>query len=161
MSNIFLKVTISSQTLQVFDDEKEIKKYSISSAKNGAGEVFGSEKTPRGWHTIRAKIGAKAPVNAVFVRRRPTGEVYTPELKKQFPERDWILTRIFWLSGLEVGKNRLGNRDTMRRYVYIHGTPDEVPMGSPGSKGCIRMRNDDLIELFNEIPVRTRILILE
>jgi L,D-transpeptidase YbiS len=156
-----LKVTISTQTMEVFRDEQCIRNYLISSAKNGAGEIFGSEKTPRGWHVIRAKIGDNAPANTVFVKRRPTGEIYTPELKKQFPERDWILTRIFWLSGLEIGKNRLGEVDTMRRYVYIHGTPDEVRMGASGSRGCIRMRNSEIIELFNEIPVGSRLFIQE
>lgn len=161
MSIYSLKVSISKQTMQLFENDTLLKEFLISTGKNGAGEIFGSEKTPRGWHVIRAKIGDNQPINTVFVRRRPTGEIYTPELKQQHPDRDWILTRIFWLSGLEVGKNRLGNVDTMRRYVYIHGTPDEVPMGAPGSKGCIRMRNQNLVELFNEIPVGTRLLIEE
>jgi L,D-transpeptidase YbiS len=159
MSGMLLKVSIVKQIMQVFDNDNLIKEYSISTAKNGAGELFGSEKTPRGWHIIRAKVGENAEENTVFVQRRPTGEVYTPKLKESFPNRDWILTRIFWLSGLEVGKNRLGELDTMRRYIYIHGTPDEVPMGTPGSRGCIRMRNRELIELFKMIPVKTKILI--
>lgn len=121
----------------------------------------GSLQTPRGWHVIRAKIGDGAPVNTVFVGRRPTGEIYSPELAKQYDARDWILTRILWLSGLEVNKNRLGSVDTMRRYIYIHGTPDEVPMGVVGSHGCIRMRNSDMIALFNRIPVGTKVLIVE
>jgi len=154
-----LEVEITSQTLHVLENGKKIKTYSISTAKNGPGEQWGSEQTPRGWHVIRAKIGANSPANAVFVGRRPTGEMYVPALRAQFPNRDWILTRIFWLSGLEVGKNRLGSVDTMRRYIYIHGTPDEVPMGIPGSRGCIRMRNENIIELFEAIPVGTRIFI--
>lgn len=156
-----LTVNIAKQTLSVFNDNKLIKKYNISTAKNGAGEVFGSEQTPRGWHIIRAKIGKNCPVNTVFIKRRPTGEIYSPQLRQDFPQRDWILTRILWLSGMEPGKNRLGNVDTMRRYVYIHGTPDEVAMGVPGSKGCIRMRNTELIELFDYIPVYTPVLIKE
>jgi len=138
---------------------KVVQTYTISSAKNGVGEIMDSECTPRGWHKIRAKIGEGASVNTVFVGRRPTGEIYSPELATQFDNRDWILTRIFWLSGLEPGKNRLGNVDTMRRYVYIHGAPDRVKMGKPGSRGCIRMRNSDIIELFERIPVGTKVLI--
>lgn len=158
---MLLKISIKNQTLQLIKDNQLIKEYSISSAKNGPGEINGSEKTPRGKHIIRAKIGDQAPLNTVFIKRRPTGEIYHPELKTRFPTRDWILTRILWLSGLEVGKNRLGNVDTMRRYVYIHGTPDEVPMGIPGSKGCIRMRNQQLVELFDIVPVGTEVFIEE
>lgn len=158
---MMIKINLATQTLQVFENNKLQKEYSISTAKNGAGEISGSEKTPRGWHIIRAKIGGDAPVNSVFVGRRPTGEIFTPELRQSYPNRDWILTRIMWLSGLEVGKNRLGQVDSMRRYIYIHGTPDDVPMGMPGSRGCIRVRNNELIKLFNEISVFTRVLIEE
>jgi lipoprotein-anchoring transpeptidase ErfK/SrfK len=108
---------------------------------------------------VRAKIGAGQPVNTVFVRRRPTGEIWTPELGAQFPARDWILTRILWLSGCEVGFNRLGKVDTMRRYIYIHGSPDTVAMGTPGSIGCVRMRNQDLLELFDSIAPGTPVVI--
>jgi lipoprotein-anchoring transpeptidase ErfK/SrfK len=96
----------------------------------------------------------------VFVGRRPTGELYTPELSEQFPKRDWILTRILWLSGCEVGFNRLGDVDTMRRYIYIHGSPDSVHMGEPGSIGCIRMRNADIVELFDLVPAGTPVNIV-
>lgn len=158
---ITLEVRVATQKMVILDNGNPIKEYDISTAKNGVGEIKGSEQTPRGWHIVRAKIGEGHPANSVFVGRRPTGELYNPELRSQYPERDWILTRIFWLSGLEVGKNRLGNVDTMRRYIYIHGTPDDVPMGIPGSKGCIRMRNQNIIELFAQIPVGTRLLIQE
>ena len=154
-----LDVEIDTQKMFVYDDDKLIKSYLISTAKNGPGELHGSEKTPHGLHIIRAKIGAGAKANTVFVGRRKTGEIYTPEMKYQFPNRDWILTRILWLSGMEKGKNRLREVDTMRRYIYIHGTPDEVEMGKPGSKGCIRMRNKDIIELYDFVPVRTPIFI--
>lgn len=156
---ITLEIKISTQKMFVYQHEKLLTEYIISTAKNGAGEQRGSGQTPLGWHIIRAKIGRHCPVNTVFVGRRPTGEVYEPKLRQQFPERDWILTRILWLSGLEVGKNRLGQVDTMQRYIYIHGTPDEVMMGVPGSKGCIRMRNENIIELFEKIPSGTRVLI--
>ncbi len=156
-----LKVNVSNQTLQVYKNENKIREYLVSTAKNGVGEIFGSEKTPLGWHVIRAKIGNLRAPNTVFVKRRPTGEIYTPEFRNLYPGRDWILTRIFWLSGLEVGKNRLGQVDTMRRFIYIHGTPDDVQLGVPGSKGCVRMRNQDIIELFDSVPVFTKILIAE
>ncbi len=154
-----LEVSIANQTLRVLDNDTCIKEYPISTAKNGEGEIRNSEQTPRGLHVVRAKIGAACPINTVFISRRPTGEIYSSALKAQFPNRDWILTRIFWLSGLEKGKNRLGNVDTMQRYIYIHGTPDEVNMGVTGSKGCIRMQNQHIIELFDRVPVGTRIFI--
>lgn len=157
-SSPYLQVDVDSQTLSYISSDSQLV-YTISTAKKGIGEIFGSEQTPRGWHMIRAKIGHDQPLNSVFVARRPTGEIYTPSLGAQFENRDWILTRIFWLSGLEVGRNRLGQCDTMRRYIYIHGTPHERVLGSPQSRGCIQMHNSDLIELFNQVPVGTKILI--
>ncbi len=149
-----IEVHIATQRLDLLDDAGvTLKRYAVSTAKRGVGERCGSYCTPRGKHIVRAKIGAGCAVNTVFVGRRPTGELYTPELGEQFPGRDWILTRILWLSGCEVGYNRMGASDTMRRYIYIHGTPDEVHLGMPGSHGCIRMGNGDLIELFELIPV--------
>lgn len=151
-------VDIPSQALDLYDDnEKAIRHYRISSAKNGVGQLNGSFCTPLGRHVVRAKIGMGQPVNTVFVRRRPTGEIYTPELGESFPGRDWILTRILWLSGREPGFNRFGMVDTMRRYIYIHGSPDSVEMGKPGSIGCIRMRNDDLLELFDLVRAGTEV----
>jgi lipoprotein-anchoring transpeptidase ErfK/SrfK len=133
----------------------------VSTAANGPGEASGSGCTPRGRHVVRARIGAGAAVGAVFVGRRPTGEIWTPELAAQFPQRDWILTRILWLSGCEPGFNRLGSVDSMRRYIYIHGTPDSEPMGEPRSHGCIRMRNCDVIALFERVPVGTPVDIVD
>ncbi len=135
--------------------------FSIASAKNGAGEQQDSGKTPRGWHRIVAAIGAGQPLNSVFVGRRPTGEIYSPDLALKYPNRDWILTRILWLQGLEVGRNRMGNVDTMRRFVYIHGVPDCKPMGMPGSHGCINMHNTDLLSLFELAPAGTKVWIQE
>jgi hypothetical protein len=143
------------------DDGCEIGRYRVSTSKNGAGEANGSFCTPRGRHVIRAKIGAGVPVGTVFAERRPTGELYSPELAGKSQRRDWILTRILWLSGREVGYNRLGNVDTMRRCIYIHGTPDHVELGKPGSIGCIRMRNADIIELFDRVSPGTEVLISE
>ncbi|HMU63188.1 MAG: L,D-transpeptidase [Nitrosomonas sp.] len=157
-----IQINIEQQQLDLFDrEERLVKRYLISSAKNGIGQVRGSYCTPLGKHIIRAKIGDKQPVNTVFVKRRPTGEIYTPQLAAQYPGRDWILTRIFWLSGCEVGFNRLGIVDTMRRYIYIHGSPDSAVMGKPGSIGCIRMHNDDLLELFDKVPVGTPVNITQ
>jgi len=156
-----INVHIATQQLELLDETgKLLRCYAVSSAAKGVGEVSGSFCTPRGRHVIRAKIGAGCPENTVFVRRRPTGEIYTPELAAQFPERDWILTRILWLSGCEAGFNRLGESDTMRRSIYIHGTPDSNTMGIPDSHGCIRMRNADLIELFDLVTAGTAVEII-
>ena len=131
------------------------KVYPVSTSKNGLGEKNGSFCTPRGLHIVRAKIGAGQPLDTVFVRRRPTGESWSPDLDAKYPGRDWMLTRLLWLSGCEVGRNRLGEVDTMRRYIYIHGSPDRAEMGKPGSIGCIRMRNTDIVELFDLVPPYT------
>jgi predicted GNAT family N-acyltransferase len=154
-------ISITTQSLELYDNSKLIRRYQISSARNGAGEINGSYQTPRGHHIVRAKIGAGVPDNVVFIRRRPTGEVWTPELGEANPGRDWILTRILWLSGREPGFNRLGKVDTMRRYIYLHGSPDSVDMGTPGSIGCIRMRNRDIVELFDLVPPYTPVDIVE
>jgi L,D-transpeptidase YbiS len=153
-----IEISIPAQTLTLLGDSgRELRCYPVSTSRNGPGEVQGSFCTPRGRHLVRARIGAGRPVNAVFVRRRPTGEIWTPELGERFPGRDWILTRILWLSGCEPGRNRLGKVDTMRRYIYIHGSPDTVELGRPDSLGCIRMRNRDVVELFEFISPGTAV----
>src|SRR5574343_993934 len=157
-----LLVSVARQLMQLLDDQGGVlREYQVSTALGGVGEVSGSYQAPRGHHIIRAKIGAGQPENAVFVRRRPTGEIWTPALGEAFPNRDWILTRILWLSGCEPGCNRLGCVDTMRRYIYIHGSPDSAEMGLPGSHGCIRMRNADIVEMFDLVPCYTEIEITE
>lgn len=149
-----IDISIAKQTLTLLDDKGELlAQFPVSTALNGVGCEKDSGCTPLGEHIIRAKIGDGAPDNAVFVGRRQTGEICSPALMEQFPNRDWILTRILWLSGTEVGKNRLGNVDTMQRYVYIHGTPDSTDMTVPESHGCVRMRNADIVQLFDMIPV--------
>ena len=154
-----MKITIQlhNQTLRLVDGDKQktLAHYSISSAEKGPGQLKNSFCTPTGKHIIRAKIGQRASAGSVFVGRRPTGEIYNEQLRRDHPNRDWILTRILWLSGLELGHNRLGQHDSMQRYIYIHGTPDDQPMGIPKSHGCIRMRNLDIIELFDLVPVYT------
>ena len=158
---MLIEVHVPSQTLRLKDDSgRVLMETRISTGRKGVGEQNGSEQTPRGWHKIRAKIGAGQPENTVFVARRPTGELYSPEMRASYPNRDWILTRILWLSGLEPGRNRLGQVDTMRRFIYIHGCPDDDPMGAPGSRGCVKMRNNELIELFDRVPVGTRVHII-
>jgi L,D-transpeptidase YbiS len=158
---MLIEVHVPSQTLRLKDDaDRVVMETRISTGRKGVGEVNGSEQTPRGWHKIRAKIGAGQPADTIFVARRPTGEIYNRDLRAQYPDRDWILTRILWLSGLEPGKNRLGNVDTLRRFIYIHGCPDEDPMGTPGSRGCVKVRNSELIRLFDLVPVGTRVHII-
>lgn len=156
-----IAVNTAEQRLRLTEHDTLVMEVAISTAKRGVGEQRGSEQTPRGWHLIRAKIGAGAAPNTVFVGRRPTGEIYQPAWRERYPDRDWILTRILWLSGLEPGRNRMGNVDTMRRYIYIHGTPDAEPMGVAESHGCIRMHNEPLLELFDRVPAGTRVVIDE
>jgi len=155
-----IEISIKQQALKLLDSFGGLRaKYPVSTAANGAGCEKNSNCTPLGQHIIRAKIGARALPNTVFVGRRATGEICMPELMEAFPNRDWILTRILWLSGTEVGVNRLGNVDTMQRYIYIHGTPDSTDMDEIGSHGCVRMRNDDIIALFDLVDAGTPVLI--
>lgn len=156
-----IEIDIAAQRLRLFDGERLISDYAVSTAANGPGERNGSGCTPRGRHRIRAKIGAEAALGTVFVGRRPTGEVHGPELAAQFPQRDWILTRILWLCGCEPGFNRFGDVDSQRRYIYIHGTPQSEPMGVPRSHGCVRMRNADVTELFDAVEIGTQVDIRE
>ncbi len=131
----------------------------VSTGEKGVGQRKNSGQTPLGWHQIRAKIGAGAPVNTVFKGRRPTGEIHSPQLASRYPDRDWILTRILWLSGLEPGVNRLGDCDSMQRFIYFHGTPDSEPMGVARSHGCIRLHNADILALFDRVGAGTKVLI--
>ena len=156
-----LLVGVRGQTLTLFQGRRKIREYPVSTAKNGAGEIRGSGCTPRGMHRIRIKIGSGREKHSVFVGRRPTGEVYSSALARRHPARDWILTRILWLTGLEPGRNRGGAVDSLRRFIYIHGTPDSEPMGRPCSHGCIRMRNTDLIGLFDLVRAGTLVDIQE
>lgn len=162
-SNIHLVVSIRCQILSVYQGDKLIKDYIVSTAKNGIGSLEGSGCTPLGRHVIAKKIGQDMPVNSVFVGRVPTGKIYNTALGTAFPDRDWILTRILWLAGCEAGinqgRNELGSCDTFSRYIYIHGTPDDEPMDEPLSHGCVRMRNEDIIELFDTVKEGTAITI--
>jgi lipoprotein-anchoring transpeptidase ErfK/SrfK len=159
MRDVLIHVGLAEQRLELREGGKPVAVYPVSTARNGPGERRGSGCTPRGWHRVRAKIGAGLPLDTVFVGRRPTGEIYTQELALRHPERDWILTRILWLTGLESGYNRGGECDTLRRFIYIHGCPDTTPVGAPLSHGCIRMRNRDLLALFERVESGDRVFI--
>jgi len=148
-------IHLTSQILELMEEGRALRRFSVSTARNGPGEQQNSGCTPRGLHRVRIRIGAGSPEGTVFVGRRATGEVYDADLARQNPDRDWVLTRILWLTGLESGRNRGGRVDTLRRYIYIHGCPDSEPMGIPRSHGCIRMRNADVIELFDLVAVGT------
>ena len=156
-----IEISLSDQHLRLLENNAVICQYSISSALNGPGELNGSGCTPRGHHRIRLKIGHNCAPNTVFQGRRPTGEIYSPKLAEEYPERDWILSRIIWLSGTEPGINRGGVTDTLRRYIYLHGCPDSEPMGKPCSHGCIRMRNREIIELFEQVENNMSVIITE
>ncbi len=161
MKSRHIQINLAEQTLSLLDGTTAVNSYPISSALNGAGEKEGSGCTPRGLHRIRIKIGASESENAVFVGRRATGEIYSPELAVQHPERDWVLCRILWLTGAEPGRNRGSRVDSLRRYIYIHGCPDSEPMGVPLSHGCIRMRNQELMALFEQVDVGMQVDIRE
>jgi len=155
-----IEVDIPDQRLRLLFGDHVAREYPISSGKAGTGQLQGSGCTPLGQHRVRIKIGVGAATGSVFVGRRATGEIYSAELAQRYPERDWILTRILWLTGAEPGFNRGGNIDSLRRYIYIHGTPDSEPMGKPASHGCIRMRNHDILELFDLVQNGTPVEIL-
>jgi lipoprotein-anchoring transpeptidase ErfK/SrfK len=155
MSERHVRISLEAQRLDLLEDDDVVKSYPVSTSKHGAGEQTDSYQTPRGRHIIRAKIGASEPEGAVFKGRRPTGEIYSDELARTRPDRDWVLTRILWLSGTEVGVNRLGAVDSMRRHIYIHGTPPTEPLGVARSVGCIRMSNADIVKLFDLVAPGT------
>lgn len=156
---LWIDVSLAEQRLTLHDGAAQLAIWPVSTAANGPGEREGSGCTPRGRHVVRARIGAGLPTGAVLVGRRPTGEVWSEALAAAAPTRDWILSRILWLSGCEPGFNRLGEVDSMRRYIYIHGTPDTEPMGVPRSHGCVRMRSDAVIALFDMVPAGTPVRI--
>lgn len=156
-----IDIDLTRQQLRLIDGSKTLREYTVSTGGNGIGEINGSGCTPRGRHYVRACVGAGQPAGSVFVARRPTGEIWSEELHRKYPKRDWMLTRILWLSGTEIGRNRLGCVDTFRRYIYLHGTPPITKLGEPGSKGCVRMRNEDIIELFDHVPYGTEVNLYE
>lgn len=154
-----LHIDVVQQQLHLVRDGATLRSYPVSSALNGVGERKGSGCTPRGQHRIRAKVGAGSAPGTVFVGRRATGEVWSPDLAAQHPGRDWILSRILWLTGCEHGVNRGGAVDTLRRFIYIHGCPEGSPLGVAASHGCVRMANADVIDLFDRVVVGTQVCI--
>lgn len=156
-----IKISIAAQQLIYFSDDSTTRLYRISSSSKGTGQRLDSGRTPLGHHVIRAKVGGGLPAGTVFTGRRPTGEIFRREMLDEFPDRDWILTRIMWLCGKQPGYNRFGNVDTMKRYIYIHGTPYEDSLGQPVSHGCIRMSNRDVIELYSLVDTGCPVIIRE
>ncbi|WP_420827338.1 L,D-transpeptidase family protein [Halochromatium salexigens] len=154
-----IEIDLELQRLSLYRGETLVEAVSVSTAARGPGELNGSGCTPRGLHRIRLKVGQGCPSGAVFRARRWTGEIYSDALAAATPQRDWILSRILWLTGCEPGRNRGGAVDTLRRFVYIHGCPETEPMGVPRSRGCIRMRNADVIRLCDLVPVGCPVLI--
>lgn len=158
-------IDIEKQRLYLLADNGDrarlLREYEVSTAEKGGGQRYGSECTPLGKHKVRARIGEGLAPGTVLEGRRPTGEIFSGESAAREPKRDWILSRILWLSGTEIGHNRLGDVDTMRRYIYIHGSPDTTSMGIPASHGCVRMRDHDVMELFDEVPAGTPVEIKE
>ncbi len=140
-------VSIAQQTMACFEHDQCIASYRVSTGTNGAGELINSQCTPRGWHKVHSILGMQHDINSVFVARQWTGELYSAELAQNNPNRDWILTRILQLDGLEPGRNQGGTVDSLSRYIYIHGTPDSTQLGIPGSHGCVRMNNEDIVAL--------------
>lgn len=158
-NDVHIEISLDEQKLWLKSDDQIIHEFSVSTAKNGAGETMGSECTPRGLHEIVEKVGADKPVNTVFVGRQATGEIYTRDLRQEYPARDWILTRILRLDGCEPGVNKGGECDTYDRLIYIHGTPDDVEMGIQGSHGCVRIRNEDLVVLYDQVSTGMKVYI--
>lgn len=155
MSERHIRVSLGAQRLDLIDGRSVLRSYSVSTSKYGAGEQVDSHRTPRGRHAVHSMIGGGEPAGTVFLGRRRTGEIYSDELASQHPDRDWVLSRILWLSGTEMGRNCDGDVDTLSRYIYIHGTPCESALGTPASIGCIRMRDEDVIELFDLVSTGT------
>lgn len=144
-------VSVSAQQLTLWQADKPTWHCAVSTGKNGVGFEKGSGKTPLGRHYVRAFIGKGLSPLAVLKGRRPTGEIWSPELAQTYPERDWILGRILWLCGLETGINRGGNRDTFQRYIYLHASPEDQVTGTPISHGCIRLKPDDMCFVFDHL----------
>ena len=159
MAERHIEIDLDRQILDLHAAGRHVRRYPVSTAANGPGERMDSECTPRGLHVVDEKFGAGTVPGTVFVGRRATGEVYDPALRASDPGRDWIVTRILWLRGLEPGRNAGGDVDSKARYIYIHGTPDDTDMTQPGSHGCVRMRNADVIELFDLVECGTAVRI--
>jgi len=149
-------VDISLQKLGFMVGGSVVAEYSVSTSKYGIGCRHNTGCTPIGWHRISAKIGANEPLGTVFKGRRATG--ITASLQSSSAE-DLITSRILWLTGLQGKFNRGGQVDSKNRYIYIHGTAQEHLLGTPVSVGCVRMANDDVLDLFNQVDAGTLVFI--
>ncbi|MDD3610539.1 MAG: L,D-transpeptidase [Halothiobacillaceae bacterium] len=156
----FVIVSIGEQRLFLFEGSQLVARYPVSTATKGAGNRAGSDQTPLGLHRVAEKFGEEAPEGMIFKARRPTGEVaHILKAAVDVPE-DHVTTRILWLDGLEPGVNKGPGIDSKSRFIYIHGTPEEGLIGQPASHGCVRMRNADVIALFDRLPVGARVSII-
>ena len=157
-----IKINIAEQQLSLLDEDGNmIHQYPVSTSKKGSGNQNGSEQTPLGMHRIKNKLGGAMPVNEVFIGRVPHGSLEECiERELDLPD-DVIMSRIMWLEGMEPGRNQGGYVDTYERYIYIHGTNHEDTIGMPNSIGCIRMRNNDVVDLFRLVEVGSEVLIEE
>jgi lipoprotein-anchoring transpeptidase ErfK/SrfK len=157
-----IKINVKKQQLTLLDEEGNIlQQYPVSTSKYGTGNQSGSEKTPLGLHRIKDKLGGAMPVNEVFIGRIPHGNL--DECKERgvdLPD-DVIMSRVMWLEGMEPGRNQGGYVDTYQRYIYIHGTNHEESIGTPSSIGCIRMRNQDVVDLYRLVDIGSEVLIEE
>ncbi len=158
----WIRVGVKSQRLTLVGaDGQDRASYTVSTASRGVGEQNGSLQTPRGWHRVCDKIGDGIAPDTIIYRREVTPWRYTPTLHAEYPDKDWILTRILWLCGLEPGRNAGGEVDSYERAIYIHGAGSHVRWGTPTSRGCVRMKSADVIELFDTVPLGTEVLIDE
>lgn len=158
----WLLVSIRQQHLYVLSAEgRELYGYPISSAKKGTGNFQGSLQTPLGLHCIAEKVGSDCAPGTVFKGRQSTGEIAETELQPRATGVDCITSRILWLQGLEPAFNQGGEVDSYQRYIYIHGTHEEGLIGQPASIGCIRMRNEDVIELYECVKEGSWVYIVE
>ena len=156
-ANKSIEIDISQQRLYVYEDKSIIASYPISSSSFGEGQIENSFKTPLGKHKILTKIGTNVEKNTIFVSRENINQIAEIVHERNDNENDYVTSRIFWLDGLEEGHNKGGNVDSFKRYIYIHGTHEEGLIGEKASHGCIRMFNNDVIELFSYIPEDTEV----
>lgn len=157
-----ININVTQQQLRLLDeDDNLLKQYPVSTSKYGAGSENGSEKTPLGLHRVKDKLGGAMPVNEVYIGRVPQGDLEECQQRGVNLPDDVIMSRIMWLEGMEPGRNQGGYVDTYQRFIYIHGTNHEDSIGTPASIGCIRMRNDDVVDLFRQVEVGSEVLIEE
>ncbi len=157
-----ININVTQQQLKLFDEDGNLlQQYPVSTSRYGPGNQNGSEQTPLGLHRIKDKLGGAMPVNEVFIGRGPHGNLEECIKRGVDLPDDVIMSRIMWLEGMEPGRNQGGYVDTYQRYIYIHGTNHEGTIGTPASIGCIRMCNQDVVDLFRLVEVGSEVLIEE